>query len=182
MLNQNNLVMKKTIQITVDQLVEMLKNWNYGAQPVSIQYATTPRLTKEGKAKFGQVTKLANIGAMVGYSYENSVNNQREREHQLKDFMSQPLWKGKGKRLSTALSTHTEKGKFYLTYKKQTTFRSFHFDQTLQYVANEVIKAFFPQSDYSHQGLNKPVYHREIAVENVKKLKFRKTTYVVVPA
>ena len=172
--------MKKQ-NITVAQLIEMLRNWNFGAQPVSIQYVTSPKLTKEGKNTFGAITKIANIGAMIGYKYENSVNNQREREGELKDFLSQPLWKGKGKRLSTALSTHVDKGTFYLTYKKQQTFRSFHFDSALNFIPTSMLRPFFPTYDAGkYQGVDKPVYHREISVNNVRKLKVRGVTYNIV--
>jgi len=172
--------MKNRKEITVNELKTMLLNWNFGAQPVSIQYVTSPKLTKDGKQKFGNVLKIANIGAMVGYSYENSVNNQRERENELRDFLSQPLWKGKGKRLSTALSTHVEKGSFYLTYKKQQTFKSFHLDSVLNFIPLAILRPYFtPYTPPKNQGVEKPVYHREISLENVRKLKFKGTTYVI---
>jgi len=174
--------MKNTQKITIAQLKAMLLAWNYGAQPSAIQYITTPTLNKDGKLKFGEVTKIANIGCMIGYNYENSVNNQRERENELRDFMSKPLWNGKGKRLTTAISTHIEKGTFYLTYKKQSTFKSFHFDTALNFIPSALLKPFYPKSDPSkYQGVDKPVYHREILLENVRRLKFKKTTYVIVP-
>jgi hypothetical protein len=173
--------MKNQKNITRTELVEMLRNWNFGAQPVSIQYVTEPKLTAEGKAKFGAITKIANVGGMVGYVYENSVNNQLEREGKEREFVAQPLWKGKGKRLSLALSTHIEKGTFYLTYKAQQTFRSFHFDSALNFIPNAIIKQFFPASDPAkYQGTETAIYHREIAIENVKRLKMRKVTYVVI--
>jgi len=106
--------MKNNKKITRNQFIEMLRNWNFGAQPVSIQYVTSPKLNAQGKAKFGEVTKIANVGGMVGYCYENSVNNQLEREGKEKEFISQSLWNGKGKRLSLALSTHVEKVRFTL--------------------------------------------------------------------
>ena len=37
------------VKITKQQLIEMLANWSFGTQPVSIQYVTEPKLTKEGK-------------------------------------------------------------------------------------------------------------------------------------
>jgi hypothetical protein len=173
--------MKTTVKITKTQLVQMLLNWNFGAQPASIQYVTSPKLTKEGKIKFGEVTKIANVGCMVGYNYENSVNNQLEREEKEREFMAQSLWNGKGKRLSTALSTHTEKGTFYLTYKAQQTFKSFHFDQSLNPIPNNEIKKYFPDSTPKNQGVERghEVYHREISIDNVKRLKVKKITYVI---
>lgn len=175
--------MRNTVKITVSQLKEMLLNWNLGAQPASLQYVTTPKINKAGKDTFGEVTKIANIGCMIGYKYENSVNNQLERENKEREFMSQPLWKGKGKRLSTALSTHIEKQTFYLTYKAQQTFKSFHFDSVLNFIPVALLKPYFPQSDPAkYQGLDKPVYHREIALENVRRLKIKGCTYEVVKA
>jgi hypothetical protein len=179
----NLFIMKTTKNITLAQLKEMLLNWNHGAQPVSIQYVTSPTLVKEGKEKFGAVTKIANIGAMVGYSYENSVNNQRERENELRNFMAQQLWKGKGKRLSTALTTHVEKGTFYLTYKKQQTFKSFHFDAVLNFIPMAILRPYFrPYTPPANQGVEKVVHHREIALENIRKFKFKKVTYNIVGA
>jgi hypothetical protein len=171
----------KKVTITVAQLKEMLLNWNFGAQPVSLQYVTSPKLTKEGKAKFGEVTKIANVGGMVGYCYQNSRNNELGKNGAEADFLAQPLWAGKGKRLSLALSTHVEKNSFYLTYKAQQTFKSFHFDSVLNFIPNALIKMYFPQSAPSvHNGVQSEVHHREIALENVKKLKFKGVTYNIV--
>lgn len=174
--------MKNTKKITTSQLVEMLRTWNFGAQPCSLQYVTSPALNASGKARFGAITKIANIGCMVGYKYENSVNNQRKRENEMQDFMSQPLWKGAGSRISTALATHNTKGSFYLTYKKQQTFKSFHFDSVLNLIPNALLRPYFKStgSAAKYQGVDKPVYHREISVQNVRKLKFKKTTYEIV--
>jgi len=174
--------MKDNVKITKTEFIEMLRNWNFGAQPVSIQYVTTPKLTKEGKIKFGAVTKIANVGGMVGYVYENSVNNQLERENKEREFKAQQLWNGKGKRISTALSTHIEKNTFYLTYKAQQTFKSLHFDTTLNLIPVSLLKPFFPQSDPAkYQGTEKAVYHREISVDNIRRFKFKKKTYELIP-
>ena len=174
--------MKNSVTITVSELKEMLLNWNYGAQPASIQYVTTPsNITPEGKAKFGKVTRIATVNVFIGYKYENSVNNQRKRENELSDFMAQKLWKGAGKRLSTALATHEKNEKFYLSYKKQKTLRSYHFDSVLNFIPNSILQPFYKKSDAGkYQGIAKPVFHREIFLSNIKKLKFRKTTYNVV--
>jgi hypothetical protein len=173
--------MKNTKKITKAQLIEMLRNWNHGAQPASIQYVTSPKLNKAGKVRFGDVTRIANVGIMIGYKYENSVNNQRTREEQIADFVSQPLWNGKGKRISTALSTHIEKGSFYLTYKAQQTFKSFHFDTALNFIPISLLRPYFPVYDTAKsQGVETAIYHREISVDNIRKLKFKKCTYEIV--
>ena len=174
--------MKNTVKISKAQFIQMLQNWNFGAQPVSLQYVTEPKLNAAGKQRFGTVTKIANVGGMVGYCYENSVNNQLEREAKEREFVSQPLWNGKGQRISLALSKHIEKGCFYLTYKAQQTFKSFHFDAALNMIPTAMIKPYFPQSDPAkYQGTEKAVYHREISIDNVRRFKFKKTTYEIIP-
>lgn len=174
--------MKNVKKITVKELTEMLLNWNFGAQPASIQYVTSPKLNKDGKAKFGQITKIANIGCLIGYSYENSVNNQLEREQKEREFIAQPLWNGKGKRLSTALSTHIEKNSFYLTYKAQQTFKSFYFAENLDLISLKDLKPYFPDNTPKNQGVESgnEVHHREISLDNIRKLKFKKMTYILV--
>lgn len=172
--------MKNVKKITKAELIAMLANWNFGAKPASIQYVTEPKLTKEGKMRFGTVTKIANVGGMIGYSYESSVNNQLEREGKEREFMAQPLWKGAGKRLSTALAMHVEKQSFYLTYKAQQTFKAFHFDAALNFIPSALLKPFFPASDPAkYQGTETAVYHREISIDNVRKLKVNGMTYEI---
>jgi len=174
--------MRNTIKITTVQLIEMLLNWSFGAQPASVQYETSPKLNKEGKTEYPDgITKIANVGVMIGYNYENSVNNQRKRENEIADFMAQKLWRGKGKRLSPALSTHLDNGSHYLTYKMQQTFKSFYFDSVLNFIPKSLLKPFFPVYDTAKaQGVEKAVYHRELKIANIRKLKFRGTTYEVI--
>jgi hypothetical protein len=174
--------MKNTVKISKADFIKMLLTWNLGAQPASIQYVTEPKLTAEGKKRFGNITKIANVGGMIGYSYENSVNNQLERENKEREFMAQPLWKGKGKRLSPALATHIENGNFYLTYKAQQTFKSFHFDINLNFVPYAILKSFFPESKNYSQGVNEgsEVHHREIKIDNVRRVKIKKVTYELI--
>lgn len=171
--------MKNSVKITKEQLIEMLKNWNFGSQPASIAYITNPKLNAEGTKKFGQITKVALVGGMIGYSYENAVNNQLEREQKEREFLAQSLWNGKGKRINNALSTHIEKNTFYLTYKAQQTFKSYYFDSALTLIAYNMIKMFFPPNKPTNQGTETAVYHREISIDNIRKLKFKKMTYII---
>ena len=174
--------MRITKKLTVQQFVnQVLLTWNYGAKPASISYITNPKLTKDGEIKFGQVTKIANVGVMLGYSYESSVNNQLERESKERDFVAQPLWKGKGKRINTVLAMHVDKGTLYLSYKAQQTFKSFHFDSVLNLIPNSLIKSYFPTNDPTkYQGTEIAVYHREISLENVRKVKVNGITYELI--
>jgi len=176
--------MKNIVKITQDQLFEMLLNWNFGAQAVSVQYVTEPDfLNVATKRNFADVKKIANVGGMVGYVYQNSVNNQLEREELEKDFVSKPLWNGAGHRINTALSTHLAKGKYYMTFKHQTTYRSIFIDfmSLIVYSHNQLKPFLKPFVAPTNQGVTegKEIFHREISLENILKLKMKKITYVV---
>jgi hypothetical protein len=176
--------MKNAVKITVEQLKEMLLNWNYGAQPVSVQYVVEPDfLNKECKENYANVRKFAHVGGMVGYVYQNSVNNQLEREGKEREFISKPLWNGAGQRINTALSTHKVKGTFYMTFKPHTTYRSMYFD-LVDFVAysNKFMRDFLkPFKAPTNQGVEegKEIFHREISLENITKLKLKKVTYII---
>lgn len=166
--------MKVTKKVTKAELIEILKNWR-GARAVSVQYFSDSSLTASGKKAFPELKKIANIGCLIGYNYPNAVNNQREREEKEKDFLSKPLWNGKGKRISLALSTHIEKGTYYLTVKHQQTFRSIFFDFGKLEVKSkselqDFLKKFTPPTN---QGVNEgsEIHHREISVDNIRKIK-----------
>jgi hypothetical protein len=172
---------KKTVKITRAELIQLLLTWNKGTQPASIQYVTTPKLNKEGRLKFGDVTKIAAIGGLLGYDYERSVNAQLIREHKTPDFKVKPLWNGKGIHVNTVLIQHIETQKYYISYKYQQTFKSYHFDTNMNYLQHAHVKPYFPISDTgSYQGLNEAVYNRTIAIENVRKIKMLGRTYEVV--
>ncbi len=176
--------MKNAVKITVEQLKEMLLNWNYGAQPVSVQYLVVPDWAKnEYKDTYTNVRKFAHVGGMIGYVYQNSVNNQLEREGKEREFISKPLWNGAGLRINSVLSTHKAKGTFYMTFKQQTTYRSLYFD-LVDFVAysNKFMRNFLkPFKAPTNQGVveGKEIFHREISLENITKLKMRKVTYVI---
>jgi hypothetical protein len=172
--------MKNTTAITRTNLLEILKNWGFGCQTASIQYITSANLTPAGKARFGDVRKVANVHCMIGYDYENAVNNQREREDEIRNFMAEQLWKGAGKRVTAALATHVAKGTFYLTYKKIKTMKSFYFDsEGNQISVTDLIPYFKPESPSKKQGVVKTVKHREVGLENVLKVKFKGSTHII---
>lgn len=202
--------MKNTKKLTISDAIQMLLNWNFGSQPSSVQYITTPELTPEGYEKFGTVTKIANVGVMLGYCYENSVNNAQEKLGLERDFVSQALWNGAGKRINAVMSEYvglpmkvkyatkngqktdvvippTEKeiaeykrkqakvGTKHLSYKYQQTFRSFYLDGNMNLISYKELLPYFPARKDTPL-----VEHREIELKNVKKIKFRKTTYELV--
>lgn len=181
--NFNPITMKNIVKINTDQLKTMLETWSFGAQPISLQYITDADMNASNKRLFPFIKKIANVGGMIGYVYQNSINNELARENKEADFLAQPLWNGKGKRISTALSTHTEKGTFYLTLKHQQTFKSIFLDtESLTVYSHSQLKDYLkPYVAPANQGVNegKEIHHREISLGNIRRLKLKGTTYLV---
>ena len=195
--------MKTVKNITVAEFKNMLSNYNFGAQPASANIMTKPAMTAIGKELFGEITQISALQGMLGYVYQNSVNNQLEREQMERDFVAQPLWNGAGKRVNTVMSSRVEKivvqtkrtkagiviqpeitkeGQtfFYLTFKKDKTLKTYSFDINMNLLTKEQLAiALVPPTPAKQGGIIKKINHREIHIENVKKLKFRKTTYVI---
>jgi hypothetical protein len=166
-------------KITKAQFIEILMNWNNSCKPANIQYITEPKnLTKEGKQKFPELVHIAAVGAMIGYNYENSVNNQREREGIETDFQRKPLWNGKGKHINSVLATHIETGEMYLVYKYQQSFRSIYVNNYNPVLFAE-LKPFFKVSENKSQGTETTIHHRLIKISNIRKVKMNKLEYIL---
>ena len=167
-------------ELKVNELVEMLTNWDKGTTPISVIYVSNPKIKKEGKQRFGEIMKVANAGGLLGYDYENSVNNQREREQLLNDFLSQPLWNGKGKRVSPALAEHTEKGTKYLSFKHQQTNSVNYIDAQGNIIDKDELKDYFYKSSNKKQGTEKAIYHRKVKINNIRYVKMNGIKYKIV--
>ena len=73
----------RPMNISRTQLVALLEqnaSAKCGTEFVSIDYAAPADMRKTGNPFVGRVIKTSTIVGMVGNSYENSVNNQRDRE------------------------------------------------------------------------------------------------------
>lgn len=174
--------MKNVVKITKTQLIEMLKNWNLGAQPASIQYITEPKINKFGKQKFGSVTKLGAVNCIVNFDFAAAVNRELLREGKEANFVVQPLWKGKGKHINLCLIQHVETMANYLAYKFQRSLKSFYFDQNFNPISSAEIKQYFYDTTPQNQGVDegREIHPRTIKIDSIKKIKFRKTTYEII--
>lgn len=163
--------LKMNVQMTENELLAMLDAWTRGTTTASVSYESTPKINKYGKETYGSLTKVAKIGCIIGYDYENSVNNQREREEMLRDFMSASLWGGNGERVTPATSRHKVSGKRYLTYKWQQTHEQSYFDADGNVVSSEDAKlCFYAKKPNASQGVDKVVNHREMALATIKEI------------
>jgi len=174
--------MKNQKTITHKELVEMLLNWNFGAQPASIQSITEPVINKEGKARFGAVTKIGSVNCIIDFNFEDAVNRELKKEGKEADFKVSALWKGKGKHINRRLVEHVETGVKYLAYKYQRSLRSLYFDSVLNFIPTAIMKQYFYNSKPTNQGVEegREILPRTLKIENIRKLKFRKMTYNIV--
>ena len=101
------------IAIDESQLVAMLRA-NKGANFVTVVTKTDPKMRKTGNPFVGKMFKVSRVNCMIGWSYANSVNNQRQREGNTDVFVAEPRkW---GTRIDgTPLIEH--KGQFYVELK-----------------------------------------------------------------
>jgi hypothetical protein len=186
--------MKDVVKISKATMYEILYNWNFGAQPASIQYVANPTMNKFGKEKFGVITAVKNIGCILGYDYENSIKLQMAREGfsqvEIDSFKAGKLWNGKGQRHGSS-AIHVENKidkkatgnkeitiiKKYVSYKWQQTFKSFMFDKDLNLLSKADLVGCFPEK--SESFLQNPIHPRELGLDNVRKIKFKKVTYII---
>lgn len=175
--------MRNTIRISRTELVEMLTNWNYGAQPVTIQYATSPKINKQGKTLFGDILKLGAVNCMLSFSYENSVNRRLDKEDKEADFKAKPIWNGKGEHVNQRIIRHIDTGALYLQYKFQKQLKALHFDSVLNFIPDAVLRPYFYKSSRpANQGVSEgnEIIVRTLKIENIKRLKMKKQTFQVV--
>ena len=170
-----------TVKISRQQLVEMLMTWNFGAQPATVQYVSEPKINKEGKQKFGNITKLGAVNCIIDFDFQKAVNTELKKEGKEANFQVQPLWNGKGVHVNRRLIEHVETGAMYIAYKYQRSLKALHFDSALNFIPVELLRPYFYSSKPTNQGVNegREILPRTLKIENIRKIKFRKTTYIV---
>lgn len=169
-------------QITTEQLAELLANVR-GAQMVSIVAKTIPTMRKTDNPHWGNCFKLAHVNGVIGWKYENSVNNQRIREEQPTDesgavlhFTAEPrTW---GERLHNPL---VEKdGQFYLELKVQKSVQHQYQNNQGETIPHNEVQPFLrTRGESKRQQVDKPVILRDYKLSNIKAINMEGTTYEV---
>lgn len=172
---------------------------NYRAAPVTIVTRTDPAMRK-GRKKDGiypnpfidangnsTIAKISKRNGFVGASYENCVNNQRDREDLETTFKAQELWNGKGRHLNKFVVEHTETGERYITFKPpvkdnapQTLETHYVHKNGLPMTEDElmVMKEWLEnKAPPTNQGVEKPVFWQTIKLANILEIKVEGQTY-----
>ncbi len=102
------------MKITANDLVAAVSN---ASGFCTVTTRTAPRL-KGGKSNpyAGRVWNRTERCGMFGVSYQNAVQNQREREghDEPSSFHAESLWKGAGKRVNRNIVENVNTGKLYM--------------------------------------------------------------------
>jgi hypothetical protein len=140
-------------------LLEDLKNL-HGATIVTLTASTQPKL-KSGSNLTG-LTKLSTVQAIIGASYANCVNNQREREGLEQDFKPEPRkW---GERAGCLVH---HKGKIYLECRILKSLG--HMYWLNGPVPDDRVKPFLPTTS-SRQGTEKEIIWRDYSLTSLQKV------------
>jgi hypothetical protein len=158
------------VVIAIDQpaLVDMLMK-NKGATAVTLVTRTETTLPC--------VYKVARVNGMIGFRYENSVNNQLDREGKEADFVAKPRkW---GTHIEgTPLVEH--KGNYYLELKVENSL-DYRYESIagIELDKDEINKQLPPKKSYPNQGTDKAIILRDYKVENILSMTYRGHCYLV---
>lgn len=165
--------------VTKAQMIEILSKVNH-ATPLAFTARIKTKLKKTSNpyADF-EVFKISRVFAFTGFSYENSVNKQLEREDKSPEFQAQArTW---GERISPALVK--DKDKFYLVAKVQRARSPVYFynNNGLNKIINvDKIKEFLPVIKPTSQGLEKEVIYRNYVIDNLISVSLNKEKYKII--
>jgi hypothetical protein len=164
--------------INQDQLKDLLNQ--KGTTIVSFTAVVDPKLKKTGNPfDPGQVMKRSVVNGMVGWNYQNSVNNQRVREGNEEEFVAHPRkW---GERIQgTPFVEHNDKT--YLELKVESTKDPVYLvdGKEATDAQLETIHRFLPtRSGSSRQGTEKMVIIRDYNLATIKSIKTKGQEYTV---
>jgi hypothetical protein len=109
--------------MTTEQLKDYLMKIK-GTTPVSVTVETTVKMLRKSRISsepnpYQSIVKKSIINGMAGGDYGMGVMNKELAAHQddpdyIPQFKSEPLWKGKGQRISPLVVQHVDTGEYYL--------------------------------------------------------------------
>lgn len=156
------------------ELIEKINSIK-GASMVSIDIVSEPRMRKTDNPYLG-ATKSVTLSGVINFNYENSVNNQLERENKERDFESQ----------SRSWGTHegnliTHKGEYYLSIKVQNSSQPVYIYEGHQ-LEKAAVEPFLYESRKPHtqENVEKEIVVRDVKISNIKSFRAFGDEYLVV--
>lgn len=166
-------------KVTTSEIVSIIQRTVKGTMAVSVDAVTVPDMRKTGNPYIGRVLKHCTMNGLIGFDYENAVNNQAKREGLAGEREAKPRQWGV---LTPDRLFVTHKGSYYLQMKVQSASDPVYFLDGKE-IAVETIKGFMPvkKASSTQEGLEKEVIVRDVKLENVKGIRFNGADYEILP-
>ena len=155
------------VSISTEELIQFFQN-NKGSHPATLVTRTYPKLRKN--CPYSNVVKESRINVIMGFSYQNSVNNQREREDRDTDFIPLPLKWGhhivslEGKPLPVI----EHKGETYLQVKVQKVLSSTYLVDDKPIDESEISPYLPDRKEGERQEVDNPVIVRTFKLDSIQ--------------
>lgn len=158
----------------VNNIADLFEKKN--AQFVHFKAVTEPKMKKKNNPFANRdVKKVAHVYGIVNFRYENSVNNQRERENKEANFESAPRKWGKH---VDGLPFIEHKGRQYLEVKREKVLYEYLVDgQPVSDKDAEELESFLYSSEPKRQQLDEVVTLRDYKLEHIHELYANKKVY-----
>lgn len=158
---------------TIKDFVSNINKGTFGIQMVSV---TEPKMNKRNNPYYGRVQKITYmLNVMLGYNYENVVNNQLEREGKTANFVAEAPKGREWDMFPYILKSTSNNEQMYLrtTMGKATKTKSIYVIDGKIASDDDVIaiKRFIPQSSNTNQGTDVEIVVRDFKLENIVLLK-----------
>ncbi len=163
-----------TQTITTDELADRLRKQT-GTTFATLTTRTDARLKKTGNPH-GQVFKVSRVNVCIGHVYENSVNNQRQREGNGETFTAQARqW---GEHAGGAIVEH--RGKVYLRCKVERSIMHRYEDTQGHLIDPDAIRPFMPaKRQAATQGVEKEIIERSYYLDSIMMIAIDGQTFIV---
>ncbi len=178
-----------TRTVTVSELASILLQ-SKGSRFVGLTAETTPRANKKGREDgqpnpFGRIVKRSRVRGIIGFKYENSVNNQREREDhpEAGEFVAEARsWGHRVDGTPVVLHKGKKNGEFraYLEVKVDGASGTTYVADGRE-VDRQDVAQYLPKSKGSErQDVDAPVILRDYALESIREIRIGGETLTVV--
>jgi len=169
----------KTV-VTVSEVVNIISRTVKGTMAVSVDAVTVPDMRKTGNPYYGNIEKLCTMNGLIGFDYENSVNNQAAREG-LEAREAKPRKWG----ILTADRLFVlHKGKTYLQMKVQSASVPIYRDNNGTIVGKDTLRPWLQEKSSvssTQADLEKEVVVRDVTMQNLIGLRFNHAEYEIIP-
>jgi hypothetical protein len=166
-------------RISVKEAVAIIQRNVKGTMAISVDTVTIPKLRKTGNPYADKIQKACTINGLIGFDYENAVNNQAKREGVDANREAKPRQWGE---LTPDRIFVTHKGEYYLQLKAQTSSDPIYSTFDGEIVPVETLRPFIAEKAKSstQDGIEKEIVIRDIKMINIIGMRFCGSDYEIV--